>query len=302
MEPISERKARHVYLWPPEHIALLGTMSDEDVAKAIGGKKETVCAKRNALKIKAFKSKVGLTKGRPRPNFLWTEDKLNLLGTMPDRQLAVQLGLANTTIARKRRSLGIAGQKSKLLPVVIPQEFVQKLGALSDQTIAAELGVSGSVISRIRTRLGIKPIIVSNFLPTEANSLLGKTTDAAIAAKYGVSHTCVRERRIALGIAKFINIQPIPSELIESLGKVSDTLLAKKHNISVERVRNARSRLGIDAAPKVSSAASIVHEDGMLGKETDYSIAKRLGISTNKVRRQRISLGIETYNKNTTDC
>lgn len=202
MESTAKRRERHRYDWPPEHLALLGTMSDRDVAERIGGKPEAVLAKRQALRIEAFKPKTSPVKGKARPNFDWNESNLKLLGTMTDAELGKKLGLANTTVAAKRRSLGIPGRNGRLEPIVIPRNFKLKLGKWSDGKIASKLGVASSAVSRARRKLGIPPIMKANYLPPEADEYLGKLPDTVIAERFGVSRTCVGNRRAALGIAR----------------------------------------------------------------------------------------------------
>lgn len=202
MDTNATRRNRRRYEWKPEHLALLGTMSDHDVAERIGGKAETVLAKRQAMGVKPFKPETSPIKGKPRPNFDWNDETVKLLGTMTDSELAKQLGLANTTVAAKRRSLGIPGRNERLPEIVIPPNLRRKLGKWSDALIASKLGVAGSAVSRYRRKLGIAPIMEAKFLPPEADKLLGNVTDSAVAKQYGVSRTCVGNRRKALGIPK----------------------------------------------------------------------------------------------------
>ena len=202
METSATRRNRRRYEWKPEHLALLGTMSDHDVAERIGGKAEKVLAKRQALGIKPFKPETSPIKGKPRPNFDWNDETVKLLGTMTDAELAKKLGLANTTVAAKRRSLGIPGRNERLPAIVIPPNLRRQLGKWSDALIASKLGVAASAVSRYRRKLGIAPIMEAKFLPPEADKLLGKLTDSAVAKQYGVSRTSVGNRRKKLGIPK----------------------------------------------------------------------------------------------------
>lgn len=199
MDPTPNRE-RHRYDWTPQNIGLLGTMTDQAVADKIGGKADAIREKRLALGIKAFKPKASPVKGKPRPNFNWTEQAIALLGTKPDKQVAQELGLATTTVALKRRSLGIEGLKSRRPPIKIPANLKRQLGKSSDAEIASKLGVSTSAVSRYRRRLGIDPFMEHNQLPAEADKLLGKISDRQIGQRFGVSTNWVRERRIKLGI------------------------------------------------------------------------------------------------------
>ncbi|NVL49860.1 hypothetical protein F2S72_08920 [Pseudomonas syringae pv. actinidiae] len=199
MDSTSPRE-RHKYDWTPQNIALLGTMTDQAVADRIGGKADAIREKRLALGIKAFKPASSPVKGKPRPNFNWTEQAISLLGTKPDKQVAQELGLATTTVALKRRSLGIGGLKSRRPPIKLPANLRRQLGKSSDAFIASKMGVSTSAVSRYRRRLGIEPFMEHNQLSPEADELLGKVSDRQIGQQFGVSTNWVRERRIKLGI------------------------------------------------------------------------------------------------------
>lgn len=200
MDSQPKPRERHKYDWTPQNIALLGTMTDQQVADRIGGKADAIREKRLYLGIKAYKPQASPVKGKPRPNFNWTELAIALLGTKPDKQVAEELGLAITTVALKRRTLGIAGLKVRRPPIEMPAKLKLQLGKSSDASIAMKLGVSTSAVSRYRRRLGIEPFMEHNQLPVEADAVLGKMSDRQIGKLYGVSTNWVRERRIKLGI------------------------------------------------------------------------------------------------------
>lgn len=200
MEPQPQPRQRHKYEWSPANLALLGKMTDQDVADRVGGKADAIREKRLSLGIKAFKPEASPVKGKPRPNFNWTEDAVKLLGTKPDKIVAQELGLAVTTIALKRRSLGIEGLRKRRPPLKMPAKLKKELGKSSDAVIAAKLGVSTSAVARYRRRLGIDAIMQHHQLPAEAKDLLGKVTDRQIGLRYGVSTNWVREQRVKQGI------------------------------------------------------------------------------------------------------
>ena len=78
-------------------------MTDQEVADRMGGKADAIREKPLSLGIKADKPLASPVKGKPRPNFNWTEQAVALLGTKPDKHVAQELGLAITTVALKRR-------------------------------------------------------------------------------------------------------------------------------------------------------------------------------------------------------
>lgn len=200
MESNPMPRARHKYDWSPQNVGLLGTMTDQEVADRIGGKADAIREKRLSLGIKAYRPESSPIKGKPRPNFNWTEQAVAMLGKKPDKQVAQDLGLAATTVALKRRTLGIEGHTARKPAIKMPANLKRELGKSSDAAIASKLGISTSVVSRYRRRLGIDPFMEHHFLPPEADALLGKVIDREVGARFGVSINCVRERRIKLGI------------------------------------------------------------------------------------------------------
>lgn len=294
------RRVRLRYDWTPEQIALLGTMSDADVATRIGGKKEAVLDKRQALRIKAFRPKNSAVKGKARPNFDWNEENVKLLGTMTDTEVARKLGLAITTVGAKRRSLGIAGVTPSRTALVIPPALKRKLGKWSDALIASKLGVASSAVSKARRRLGIPAIMQANYLPPEADEFLGKIADIAVAQRFGVSRTCVGNRRVALGIARAEIVHAIkprtslPDEVLTQLGKLTDAHLAKQYGLSTRVIGNRRRELGISAVSQRQLADQALAE-GRLGQESDASIAKHYNVSKLTVLRWRQGAGIPSF-------
>jgi hypothetical protein len=89
--------------WPREALALLGTMSDEQVAKRLGTHRGCVSVKRYALGIPRFN-----------PPYQWTRKTLALLGRKPDGELARELGVTTRIVEKKRYKLGIPSHRSRL--------------------------------------------------------------------------------------------------------------------------------------------------------------------------------------------
>jgi hypothetical protein len=81
--------------WPAEHLALLGTLTDAEVAARTG---------RGANAVRVKRTKLGI------PNLSgpgWTAEELDLLGTMPDAEVAARIGRTPTAVTDKRCKLGI---------------------------------------------------------------------------------------------------------------------------------------------------------------------------------------------------
>ena len=100
------RKSKSWHYWTKKEIALLGTMSDGDVALKIGQKKASVAWKRGKLKIPPF-GEAYANKRPPKPLDSWTRKQISVLGTMTDARAARKLDLAHSTVHKKRVSLSI---------------------------------------------------------------------------------------------------------------------------------------------------------------------------------------------------
>jgi len=75
----------------------------------------------------------------------------HLLGTVPDRVLAKQLEIANSTVSYHRNKRGIAPvQFGKL------DDHKAQLGTRPDDEIADAAGVSRQAVSAMRRKLGIR--------------------------------------------------------------------------------------------------------------------------------------------------
>jgi hypothetical protein len=79
--------------WTPETLALLGTMSDGELAKRIGRTKEAVFEYRRRRGIKAY---------RANP---WGETELGLLRSYTDKEIARMTSRKIEDIAAKRREI-----------------------------------------------------------------------------------------------------------------------------------------------------------------------------------------------------
>jgi hypothetical protein len=88
--------ARRKRAWPEEHLALLGTLPDDELARQLG-KTE------NAVRIQRER------RGIPNPSgHGWSEEELALLGTLPDADVAKQIDRTEGAVTSKRCELGIA--------------------------------------------------------------------------------------------------------------------------------------------------------------------------------------------------
>lgn len=98
--PVVERGPHPArFRWTANLVALLGRLSDEDVARRAGVSSPTVRDERRRRSIAPF--------CRRGPVVTWTDDMLALLGTDTDAAVAEALGLTADSVNYRRRVLGI---------------------------------------------------------------------------------------------------------------------------------------------------------------------------------------------------
>lgn len=91
--------------------------------------------------------------------YAWTEHEEKLLGSMPDADLARQLGVKIMTVGTRRRALGVAPfhvNKSNLLTKWGKDELAL-LGKMPDAAVALRVNKSANTVSAMRVRRGIAP-------------------------------------------------------------------------------------------------------------------------------------------------
>ena len=129
---------------PKKLIAQLGKRSDKDLASEFRTSVYLVRKERLKRKISGFQT------------VDWSPKWIRQLGRMTDASLADRMGITDTSVFVKRRSLGI--------PSFFPGREAQakwkatqlrRLGKVPDAILAAEIGVSPSVVQAKRQSLGI---------------------------------------------------------------------------------------------------------------------------------------------------
>jgi len=91
--------------WTKEELALLGRLSDEEVASRTGHPVGSVFQKRHDL---------GIPNPHPKRRS-WQPQEDALLGTATDKIIATRLGRDKSTVAQRRINLGIAPYSAKRL-------------------------------------------------------------------------------------------------------------------------------------------------------------------------------------------
>jgi len=130
--------------WGPEDLALLGTMTDREVARRLGISIAAVNHKRRLLKIPAFRPAT--------PMYRWTPATLSLLGRVPDPEVARRSGISGHAVRRKRRQLGIGSYVDN--GVVVPSAALRELMPLSTSEVTRRTGVCRKTIRRLRAVMG----------------------------------------------------------------------------------------------------------------------------------------------------
>jgi hypothetical protein len=213
--------------WRPEHLSLLGTVSDETAAELIGNgiHPSTVTAKRRELKIPDF------TDGRKTPPLRavdprWTEDALSLLGKQSDFSVAEQTGIPEWTVQRMRCRMGIVSMKPARAPWEWTVDQLALLGTMTDKDVTAKIGNGITVYTVLKKRkeLGVvsstphpNSTKFKELWTPEAEALLGTMTDRAVANTIGKGLTwnVARKKRISKGIEPFLK-----GRLIRQINKI----------------------------------------------------------------------------------
>jgi hypothetical protein len=164
--------------WTPARLALLGTMSDQQVATRLGISVTAAQWKRRRLEIRPF--------GAGPPRIEWTEEMLGLLGRLPDLELARRDAISRQTVRTKRMQLGIPRWVRPR--VVVPtSRRLRQLLLLPSYEVRRRTGLSAKAIAELRRRLGIKAPRRTTRWSARNLARLGQEPDARIAPDVGRS-------------------------------------------------------------------------------------------------------------------
>jgi hypothetical protein len=301
------------FSWQPEDLALLGKVSDGELARTLGLATASVNRKRQQLGIPPFQP-------APRP-IEWTSGMIERLGRASDARVAKELGISIDSVKGKRQALGIPATLENL-PVERSEE-VAALLRLPDTEVSHRTGLDWSTIQRLRGELGVREKLLSppGALPVpdpetsgptarerapgsmgpagpepawraqyrwrpEEIALLGSAPDEEIAAWLGRTVNAVRTRRQMLRILHRPNQAWQPHE-IELLGTAPDVQIATRLGRSEWSVNSKRRKLGIPRIPRVDPRRWTAAEEALLGTAPDAEIARRIGRSAKAVAKRR---------------
>lgn len=275
--------------WTKEEVALLGTMTDPEVAAKVGVSHQTVFKERKRRRIGAFRT--------PSPRVTWTKEMIARLGQDSDQRIAHELGQTKENVFRKRRELGIKSafpdygeHGHKWTPAEI-----ERLGKAPDLKVAQELELGFSTVRDKRRSLKIpawRPHPKEIEWTIEMIADLDQMTDAAHAAKYGISSKSSLEYRLLeLNKHKGIEVYDWKEDDLKLVGTLPDPQVARQLGCSVQTVVTKRKELG--RAPVGPTPIDWTKEmDALLGKVPDAEIARTYDISHGAVALRREKLGI----------
>jgi len=185
----------------------------------------------------------------------WPEKWIDLLGRIPDSELARRAGVSRDTVMLERQWRGIESTQPHHAPVEWTPERIALIGTASDSRLARTLGVSSDVVRRKRLMLGIPPfhpahLNLSNpaypWTPADL-ALLGQQPDPQMAERLGIHRNVVQQKRQEMGIPPFHQPHRLQwtAEMLELLGKVPDKVFAKRFGVGLTTIYRKRLRRGI---------------------------------------------------------
>ena len=133
-------------VWAKKQIALLGTMSDVDLARRIGVKTWLVTYKRRQLKIPYYT-------GPKKSAVPWAEEEVRLLGRIPDAEVARRIGRAVTAVKARRQMLRIPSADPHFR--FWTQDEEKLLGKATDREIGQRLNRTTLAVTGRRRALNI---------------------------------------------------------------------------------------------------------------------------------------------------
>lgn len=182
----------------------------------------------------------------------WSPDEVLLLGSMPDSQLAKQLGIRSWQVSWRRRFLNIPAFRFVSERYAWTAQWQALLGTMPDSKLAKRMGVRKHVVLTERMRLKIKPYEVHTTTEWDEawTPLLGNQSDRALSEQLGIPMNVVTRQRWAKGIPPgrpMLSPRVWIPEEIALLGTMSDNQLSEQLGCTREVVTAKRRNLGIES-------------------------------------------------------
>jgi hypothetical protein len=258
--------------WRPEELALLGKISDSELARFVGLTPSSISRKRQRL---------GIAPLQPTQPIEWTPPMLERLGQVPDAQLAREVGISTTSCSLKRQDLGIpAARESR--PVERSEEVAEILH-LPTAEVVHRTGLERMTIKRLRRDLGVPEPPATAFGPVP--------DDTAEEGGARSSQAAAAARKESLPPGWRSNNRWRPEELA-LLGTAPDAEIAARIGRTAMAVEIKRRQAGI-VFLRVRRWQP--HEIGILGTAPDRVVAARLGRTWRGVVNKRCDLGIPRF-------
>lgn len=229
------------YEWKDEWNELLGTMKDRDLSKKLDIPHCTIGERRKALGIPTYFERCKCI----------FEDNINLLGNIPDKDLAEICGLSESWVQVQRVSRGKAKREHKTYTVTEDMEFYLRNTELSQPEVTVKTGLPQSVIQKWRKANNCtykKHRRNPDFKQTEG--FIKDITDRVltykeISNKYDISVTKVAFWKRELSVEHTPN--PITEDIIAAI-KANCNIrdLAKEHKIAENRLYQVKRDLGVE--------------------------------------------------------
>jgi hypothetical protein len=276
------RRSAQRSAWTKAQDALLGTMSDQRLARRLGRSPAAVKGRRNLKRISLRRK--------------WKSADDKLLGAKPDNDIARLTGFKTSSVAERRRKLGIPSLEARQQSIM-----AAKLAAMSNGKIARLLRQSHRLVPR-RTVTVAKSAV--RWTAAE-DRLVGKWPDERLARFLGRTIKSVGARRLALGI-RFAPSYPrwtaeeerlLDPALAEPPVKKWDALLARRLGRTIVAVRSHRRQKYGRQGPPVRKWEQ--RERRLLGTRPDREVAALIGRTCETVQTTRWALGIPSYRART---
>jgi DNA-binding CsgD family transcriptional regulator len=294
----SFRPLRGPIEWTPEMISLIGLESDGVVGRELGLSRTTIRVKRELLGIPPYTPPPSSAVESAIP---WEPEDLALLGTMPDRALAKELGICASSVMLKRQTLKIPPFKPPTRPLEWTEEMLALLGEVPDSQVAELYGISEKTVGAKRFRLGIPAVVAAGAVVSTPELIeLLHLPGIEVQRLTGLSHKTIRDLRRKHGIEKR---ERWSRKVLARLGREFDASIARDLGLdSTSSVRKKRMSLGIPAFRKTRRTTRPVAVKRVpvkepfrwpqklvarLGKMPDGEIARLAGISKDGVAKER---------------
>jgi hypothetical protein len=125
----------------------------------------------------------------------WKQEEIELLGTIPDDEVAVLLGKTWRAVTQKRHKVGIPNPAENHWTA----REIRLLGKLPDEEVARRTGRTLNAIAQKRFALGI-PTPAKWYWTDKELRLLGTLPDDVVAKRTGRTLTAVTQKRCSLEI------------------------------------------------------------------------------------------------------